>query len=149
MARGTRVLAAITVFVVVAAAACAYVAVTRPSEQTLHLDLGIQAGTVIHGPPAYRITFTVVGVSERVTGAWYADHGGFMWIMTPDKDPTTWYLTMIEYRPWNGTVDVSLVTGIYVIGFAPGPGGSFLITEPIRAGFPGGSPATDGIFLSS
>jgi hypothetical protein len=73
----------LSAFAVVVAFGGAYLLTTS---QPLPASLPILAGTEIDHAE-YNVSFTVVGGLGRLTGAWYADHGGLIWIYPSNSPP--------------------------------------------------------------
>jgi hypothetical protein len=143
------VLIIIVAVVVVVGIGAMYFLLTPASLPT---TLPIPTGTAIR-QFGYNVTFTVSGGPGRLVGAWYADHGGVIWVYPSDSPPDI-ILPCIIYGPWNGTADVSLAPGAYTILFNPGPPGnvpvgSFVITQPIRLVYPGWAPGVNRTILVS
>jgi len=111
-------------------------------------SLPLPAGTVIT-KQGFNVTFTVSGTPGRLAGAWYANHGGLIWIYPSNSPPSrVMFLPCIVYMPWNGTADVSLAPGTYTMEFDAGfPEGTFVVTRTIQLVYPGGDNATSNATL--
>ena len=95
-------------------------------------SLPIPAGTEIRGPNRM-VPFRVEGAPADLVGAWYAPEGGLFWVWRDNGSPESITPLCGATPHWNGNVNVSLLPGAYVVGFAPNPNGrAITITEAIR-----------------
>jgi len=138
--------AAVAIVTVVVVVGSAYFFLPRRAT-----SLPLPAGTVIsnHG---FNVTVAVSGTPGRLVGAWYANHGGMIWIYPSDSPPSRlMFLPCIASRPWNGTADVSLAPGTYTMEFDAGfSQGTFVVTRTIELVYPGGDNSTsNGTLLAS
>jgi hypothetical protein len=149
MKADTKAMLAILVAVIAVLALGGAIIVLSEHPTVLPTTLPIPAGTVIR-QAEYNATFTVsVGIG-RVVGAWYADHGGDVWIYPSNSPPSGVYeMPCVGFAHWSGTVNVSLVPGTYTIDFQfGGPAVSVSITQAIRVVYPGEPPGTNGTLTS-
>lgn len=130
----TRLVPAVCfVVVLVVALASMFFLPTMPAPPTA---LPIPPGTVIR--EAYvMVAFVVEGRPADLVGAWYAPDGGLFWVTQENLSARPLVPRCGGTSPWNGSVDVSLQAGAYLLGFAPNPRGrAITITEAIHLVYP-------------
>ncbi len=138
------VITSVAVLVVAVVVGSAYFYLPRPAT-----SLPLSSGTLIT-KYGFNLTFAVAGGPGRLVGAWYANHGGMIWVYPSNsRPPRVMFLPCIGSRPWNGTADVSLGTGLYTMEFDAFPGGTFLITRTIQLVYPGDTPTSNSTLLAS
>ena len=116
-------------------------------------SLPLLAGSLLHFWPlqpnqegTFVVPFDVAYPSGRFMGRWYADHGGWLSICETNS---TCLLLMPHVRycdvPWNGSMDVTLVAGSYVMQFYGPRWDNITIEESMRVAYPGNGVGTTGL----
>ena len=134
----------LTIVLVVTIASIFSLSITPSTSASLPLP----AGTVIR-PPYLVAEFTVDGGPASLLGAWYMDHGGYVWVIEAGRthgpfDP----VCGPPMPPWNGTLIVGLLPGTYLVVFAPNPHGTIVITQAVAV-YPGASWWTEENLVST
>ena len=129
---------ALVAVLLVAGVGAYYVATLPPPESH------ISAGTTIW-PPGLEFPFTVQGPSATLLGAWYGNKGGLFWVVPENESSGLLRPVCGASHPWSGQVNVSLLPGRYLVGFAPNPNGTIVVTESIHLVYPGRSEISHGL----